>query len=45
MTEARLPAGWTLHRIRDVSGDQEAVVLDADRVVQLAIGTPRTLRP
>ncbi|MFD4538390.1 hypothetical protein [Streptomyces bauhiniae] len=45
MTEARLPAGWTRQRIRDASGDREAVVLDADRVVRLALSTPRTLRP
>ncbi|MFE2493902.1 hypothetical protein ACFXKS_13040 [Streptomyces scopuliridis] len=31
MTSERLPAGWTLTRIRDVSGDREAVLLDADR--------------
>ncbi|MGV9311120.1 hypothetical protein ACWDR0_02860 [Streptomyces sp. NPDC003691] len=31
MTGNRLPPGWTLARIRDVSGDQEAVLLGADR--------------
>jgi len=31
MSNAQLPAGWTLQRIRDVSGDQEAVALHADR--------------
>jgi hypothetical protein len=29
MTDARLPTGWTLQAIRDVSGDREAVPLDA----------------
>ncbi|MFF7249912.1 hypothetical protein ACFZBU_39180 [Embleya sp. NPDC008237] len=33
MTRSELPDGWTLQRIRDVSGDREAVVLDTDRVV------------
>ncbi|MFF0715894.1 hypothetical protein ACWEVM_09510 [Streptomyces bauhiniae] len=45
MTDTRLPEGWTLQRIRDVSGDQEAVVLGTDRVVRLVLGTLRTLRP
>ncbi|MFJ6510228.1 hypothetical protein ACIQMO_08290 [Streptomyces sp. NPDC091406] len=31
MANDRLPPGWTLARIRDVSGDREAVVLGADR--------------
>ncbi|MGW2820900.1 hypothetical protein ACWC24_07815 [Streptomyces sp. NPDC001443] len=34
MTDARLPQGWTLQRIRDVSGDREAVALDPDRPVK-----------
>ncbi|KQW16155.1 hypothetical protein ASD08_24215 [Streptomyces sp. Root369] len=29
----QLPAGWTLEEIREVSGDQESVALDTDRVV------------
>jgi hypothetical protein len=29
----RLPQGWTLEAIRAVSGDREAVLLDADRPV------------
>ncbi|MFF7251568.1 hypothetical protein ACFZBU_47875 [Embleya sp. NPDC008237] len=33
MTRTGLPDGWTLQRIRDVSGDREAVVLDTERVV------------
>lgn len=33
MADERLPAGWSLERIREVSGDSEAVALDADRVV------------
>lgn len=32
--QGRLPAGWTLGEIREVSGDPEAVVLDTDRVVR-----------
>ncbi|MFH9039025.1 hypothetical protein ACH4FA_06620 [Streptomyces sp. NPDC017966] len=31
MADARLPQGWTLQQIRDVSGDREAVALDPDR--------------
>ena len=34
MADAQLPLGWTLQRIRDVSGDQEAVVLDPNRAVK-----------
>ncbi|WUW24471.1 hypothetical protein OG521_28400 [Streptomyces sp. NBC_01463] len=34
MTDAQLPPGWTLQRIRDVSGDREAVVLDPNRTVK-----------
>ncbi|MDX2645375.1 hypothetical protein PV341_17760 [Streptomyces sp. PA03-1a] len=34
MADAQLPPGWTLQRIRDVSGDQEAVVLDPHRAVK-----------
>ncbi|MBT1099103.1 hypothetical protein KJZ82_03445 [Streptomyces sp. Tu10] len=34
MADARLPRGWTLQRIRDVSGDREAVALDPDRPVK-----------
>lgn len=34
MTDAPLPPGWPLQRIRDVSGDQEAVALDAARAVR-----------
>ncbi|MFF0012626.1 hypothetical protein [Streptomyces sp. NPDC005374] len=30
---SRLPAGWTLEEIREVSGDHNAVPLDIDRVV------------
>ncbi|WP_067472263.1 hypothetical protein [Actinomadura hibisca] len=33
MAEARLPAGWTLQRIRAVSGDREAVPLHTGRTV------------
>lgn len=34
MADARLPRGWTLQQIRDVSGDREAVALDPDRPVK-----------
>ena len=34
MTDAQLPPQWTLQRIRDVSGEQEAVALDTDRAVK-----------
>ncbi|MFG2465186.1 hypothetical protein ACGFXB_06900 [Streptomyces canus] len=33
MADGQLPAGWTLEEIRKVSGDQESVALDTDRVV------------
>lgn len=47
MTDAQLPSQWTLQRIRDVSGDQEAVALDTDRAVKWVTGpgTPEILRP
>ncbi|MEV8224587.1 hypothetical protein AB0P41_00645 [Streptomyces sp. NPDC079167] len=32
-TGKRLPTGWTLEEIRDVSGDREAVSLGTDRTV------------
>ncbi|MFF7530764.1 hypothetical protein ACFZB2_16945 [Streptomyces bobili] len=34
MVDARLPRGWTLQQIRDVSGDREAVALNPDRPVK-----------
>ncbi|MEV8527485.1 hypothetical protein AB0451_25595 [Streptomyces sp. NPDC052000] len=34
MADARLPPGWTLEQIRDVSGDREAVALDPNRAVK-----------
>ncbi|MEU4091285.1 hypothetical protein [Streptomyces sp. NPDC026673] len=34
MADAQLPPGWTLQQIRDVSGDQEAAVLEANRAVK-----------
>ncbi|ARZ65718.1 hypothetical protein M1P56_17545 [Streptomyces sp. HU2014] len=34
MADARLPAGWTLQQIRDVSGDREAVPLHTGRTVR-----------
>ncbi|MET9416752.1 hypothetical protein ABZY03_21690 [Streptomyces klenkii] len=37
MTGARLPAGWSLQQIREVSGDREAVPLDTDRAVTRAL--------
>lgn len=36
MADAQLPPGWTIQRIRDVSGDQEAVILDPNRAVRWA---------
>jgi hypothetical protein len=47
MTGAQLPPGWTLQRIRDVSGDREAVALDPNREVQWVVGTgaPEVLHP
>ncbi|MFI6960801.1 hypothetical protein [Streptomyces sp. NPDC050255] len=37
MTRGKLPAGWTLEEIRRVSGDREAVALDADRPVKSVV--------
>lgn len=34
MADIRLPRGWTLQQIRDVSGDREAAALDPVRPVQ-----------
>ncbi|MFG1805147.1 hypothetical protein [Streptomyces sp. NPDC049040] len=34
MDDSRLPAGWTLQMIREVSGDRRACVLSADRAVR-----------
>lgn len=47
MTDAQLPSQWTLQRIRDVSGDQEAVALDTDRAVKWVTdrGAHEILRP
>jgi len=39
MANGQLPAGWTLEEIREVSGDQESVALDTDRVVRW-VGRP-----
>ncbi|MFF7703720.1 hypothetical protein [Streptomyces lydicus] len=38
MRGARLPAGWTLEAIRNVSGDQEATALDTERSVEWVAG-------
>ncbi|MFD7607630.1 hypothetical protein ACFXMT_37660 [Streptomyces mirabilis] len=47
MADAQLPLGWTLQRIRDVSGDREAVALDPNRAVQWVAraGAPEVLHP
>ncbi|MET7726577.1 hypothetical protein [Streptomyces mirabilis] len=47
MADAQLPLGWTLQRIRDVSGDREAVALDPNRAVQWVAdaGAPEVLYP
>ncbi|MFI6893938.1 hypothetical protein ACIBM4_07490 [Streptomyces sp. NPDC050256] len=37
MTRGKLPTGWTLEEIRRVSGDREAVALDADRSVKWVV--------
>jgi hypothetical protein len=34
MADIRLPRGWTLQQIRDVSGDREAAALDSGRPVR-----------
>ncbi|MFJ6852080.1 hypothetical protein ACIQM3_16345 [Streptomyces sp. NPDC091271] len=36
----RLPAGWTLEEIRDVSGDREATPLDIERTVMTSWPVP-----
>ncbi|MGW0933769.1 hypothetical protein [Streptomyces sp. NPDC002666] len=41
MTRGKLPAGWTLEEIRRVSGDREAVALDADRSVKCVVSLER----
>ncbi|WP_234016741.1 hypothetical protein [Streptomyces sp. LaPpAH-108] len=47
MTDAPLPPGWTLQRIRDVSGDRGALALGPDRAVKWVGGggLPEVLRP
>ncbi|MER5685307.1 hypothetical protein [Streptomyces sp. NPDC002205] len=47
MADAQLPPGWTLQQIRDVSGDQEAVVLDPNRAVKRVAfdGADEVLQP
>lgn len=35
MTSSTLPAGWTIERIRALSGDATAAVIPADRPVKL----------
>ncbi|MFI8005507.1 hypothetical protein [Streptomyces sp. NPDC086010] len=47
MADPRLPPGWTLQRIREVSGDREAVALDPNRAAQWAGGSsaPEKLLP
>ncbi|WP_329526392.1 hypothetical protein [Streptomyces sp. NBC_01462] len=47
MPDAQLPPGWTLQQIADVSGDQEAVVLDPNRAVKwVAVdGADEVLQP
>lgn len=44
-TSGRLPAGWTLEEIREVSGDREAIPLDVDRVVTGWPDQDERLRP
>ncbi|MFD3623229.1 hypothetical protein [Streptomyces sp. NPDC058698] len=47
MADARLPQGWSLQQIRDVSGDREAVALDPDRSAKWVTfaGAHEMLRP
>ncbi|MFF3790332.1 hypothetical protein ACFYXW_09700 [Streptomyces sp. NPDC001981] len=47
MADVRLPPGWTLQQIADVSGDQEAVVLDLSRAVKWVAfdGVDEVLQP
>ncbi|MFJ8033141.1 hypothetical protein [Streptomyces sp. NPDC096032] len=47
MTDTQLPTHWTLQRIRDVSRDQEAVVLCTERTVKwvAGLGAHEVLRP
>lgn len=40
MAHAQLPSGWTLQRIRDVSGDQGAIVLDPNRAAKWVASDP-----
>jgi hypothetical protein len=35
MVNSRLPDGWTIERVRSVSGDQSAIQLSAERLVVL----------
>lgn len=37
--DSELPAGWTVERLRAVSGDRTAVPISPDRPVQIAEGT------
>ncbi|MDG9695114.1 hypothetical protein QC281_34030 [Streptomyces sp. DH17] len=39
MAGGRLPAGWTLEKVREVSGDGRAAALGADRVVRWVGGS------
>lgn len=45
MADAQLPPGWTLQQIRDVSGDREAVVLDANRTVKWVAEVDEVIHP
>ncbi|MFI1615477.1 hypothetical protein ACH4VT_00535 [Streptomyces lydicus] len=38
MRGARLPAGWALEAIRNISGDREAMALDTERSVEWVAG-------
>ncbi|MEU5426741.1 hypothetical protein AB0H73_14210 [Streptomyces olivoreticuli] len=45
MTDAQLPAGWTLQQIREVSGDREAVALHTNRTVTWADAADEVVHP
>jgi hypothetical protein len=45
MASEQLPAGWTLDDIRDVSGDQQATMLDTERIVTGWPAQDKRIRP
>ncbi|WP_030667124.1 hypothetical protein [Streptomyces rimosus] len=45
MTDAPLPAGWTLQQIRDVSGDRAAIPVHAGRPVRWCVPPEAAVLP